>query len=93
MWHYLEEYGLLHAVRVFAGWAFIVLGLLGLVLPILQGILFLAIGALLLAPYVPFFRRMKLLLYRKFPRVRRSVESLKKRFRARFRRRASRVAS
>ena len=33
------------------GWIFIVLGVLGLFLPILQGILFLAIGGMLLARY------------------------------------------
>lgn len=43
-------------IRIAAGWTFIVLGLLGLVLPFLQGILFLCIGAFLLAPDVPFFR-------------------------------------
>ncbi len=82
MWRYLEQYGLAHLVRVAAGWAFIVLGLAGLVLPVLQGILFLAIGALLLAPYVPFFRRIKVLLYRRFPRIRRSAERIRTRTRA-----------
>jgi hypothetical protein len=77
MWRYLESYGIAHAVRVFAGWFFIVLGLLGLVLPVLQGVLFLAIGALLLAPYVPFFRWMKVKLFRRFPRVRRTVHRVK----------------
>ncbi len=41
-----------------AGWLFIVLGILGLFLPILQGILFLAIGATLLSLESPWARRM-----------------------------------
>ena len=40
------------------GWFFILLGIIGLFLPVLQGILFLFIGALILAPEVPFFRRI-----------------------------------
>jgi hypothetical protein len=86
MWRYIEAYGVAHFVRVLCGWLFIVFGLLGLVLPILQGILFLAIGALLLAPYVPFFRRLKVLLYRRFPKVRGSVERIKRRSREKLRR-------
>ncbi len=42
--------------RVFllaVGWGFIVLGIVGLVLPILQGILFLIVGLLILAPVSP----------------------------------------
>lgn len=81
MWRYLDEHGLGRFVRVVLGWFFIALGLVGLVLPVLQGFLFLAIGALLLAPYVPFFRRMKILLYRRFPRVRRTVEKMNTRVR------------
>ena len=37
-------------VRLGLGWTFVVLGVAGLVLPILQGILFLAIGLGILAP-------------------------------------------
>lgn len=83
MWRYIEHYGLGHAVRVIAGWFFIVLGLLGLVLPVLQGILFLAIGALLLAPYVPFFRRIKVYLFRRFPRMRKRIRVWKAQLAAR----------
>lgn len=36
-------------LKIAVGWAFVVLGLVGLVLPILQGILFLAIGLGILA--------------------------------------------
>lgn len=45
------------AILVF-GWAFIVLGILGLFLPILQGILFLAIGGMLLSMESPTAKRI-----------------------------------
>jgi uncharacterized protein YqgC (DUF456 family) len=37
-------------IRLTVGWTFIVLGVLGLVLPFLQGILFIAIGLAIIAP-------------------------------------------
>ncbi len=37
-------------IRLTVGWTFIVLGVAGLVLPFLQGILFIAIGLALIAP-------------------------------------------
>jgi len=43
--------------RHILGWFFIVLGVLGCFLPILQGILFLLVGTIILAPEVPFFQR------------------------------------
>lgn len=74
----------LDLARIGAGSVFLVLGVLGLFLPVLQGILFLAVAAVLLAPYVPFFHRVKIILYRRFPKVRRQVQSWKKSFRRRF---------
>ncbi len=40
------------------GWFFLFLGVIGLFLPVLQGILFLFVGVIILAPEVPFFQRM-----------------------------------
>ena len=57
------------------------MGLVGLVLPVLQGLLGLAVGAMLLAPFVPFFRKMKIVIYRRFPRVRRAANRSYKRVR------------
>lgn len=57
-----------------------VLGIAGLFLPILQGILFLAIGMALLAPYIPLFQRMKLALYRKYPKLEEKILRLKQKF-------------
>ena len=53
------------------GWAFVVLGVLGLFLPILQGILFLLIGVFLLAQVSPRVRllrqRLRRHLSRRYP--------------------------
>lgn len=49
------------------GWGFIVLGFLGLFLPILQGILFLAIGLILLAKVSPLARLWRRKLRRRYP--------------------------
>lgn len=57
-------------VRIGAGGIFIILGLLGLVLPILQGLLFLAIGLVLLAPDIPLFHRMFCWVEIRFPKTR-----------------------
>lgn len=56
-------------VRIIAGWIFIALGIAGLVLPILQGILFLAIGVILLAPDVPFFGRIQEKFKERYPKA------------------------
>lgn len=50
-----------HAKRITLdaiGWFFIILGLIGLVLPILQGLLFLAIGLYILSIHSPFIQRI-----------------------------------
>jgi uncharacterized membrane protein YbaN (DUF454 family) len=63
-------------IRITAGWLLIVLGLIGLVVPILQGLLFLAIGAALLAPSVPIFHRASVALRRRFPALRSPLKKL-----------------
>ncbi|HPL64525.1 MAG: PGPGW domain-containing protein [Syntrophales bacterium] len=67
-------------IRLAAGWIFIVLGVLGLFLPFLQGILFLFIGMLLLAPDVPLFRRILEKLKEKHPGFFRKAHDLIHRF-------------
>jgi uncharacterized membrane protein YbaN (DUF454 family) len=66
-----------HGIRFVAGWLFIVLGILGLFLPILQGFLFLAIGLYLLSPYVPLFRRWKVMLLKRYPGLRHRISAIK----------------
>lgn len=53
-----------------AGWTLIALGVVGLFVPVLQGLLFIAIGALLLAPYVRAFRRFSAWIHKRHPKLR-----------------------
>lgn len=60
-----------HALRlgkIIVGWVFLVLGVLGLFLPILQGVLFLAIGLAILATEQVWAHRLLTWLHRRFPR-------------------------
>ncbi|CAA7616441.1 PGPGW domain-containing protein [Magnetospirillum sp. UT-4] len=54
-------------LKIVFGWAFIVLGVLGLFLPILQGVLFLAIGLAILAQEQPWAHRLLMRLRHRFP--------------------------
>lgn len=54
-------------LRWTAGIFFLILGTLGLFLPVLQGILFLCIGILLLSADVPLFRKWLYVLQKKLP--------------------------
>lgn len=56
-------------MKLAAGWGFVVLGVAGLFLPILQGILFLAIGFSILASELPWAERQLHRLRRHFPRA------------------------
>jgi uncharacterized membrane protein YbaN (DUF454 family) len=51
------------------GWAFIVLGIIGLFLPILQGILFLLIGLLILSSEYVWAHNLLHKLRAKFPKI------------------------
>ncbi|MCU0587001.1 MAG: hypothetical protein MUF52_02490 [Syntrophobacteraceae bacterium] len=66
-------------IRISLGVFFIVLGILGLFLPFLQGILFLVIGTFLLASQLPFFARIFCWLQRKLPPLERIMERMRHR--------------
>jgi uncharacterized membrane protein YbaN (DUF454 family) len=51
------------------GWAFILLGVIGLFLPILQGVLFLLIGLLILSSEYVWAHRLLLRIRNRFPAV------------------------
>ena len=51
------------------GYSFLVLGVLGMFLPILQGFLFLAIGLAILARYTAWARLLRMRLARRYPRL------------------------
>ena len=65
-------------IRLSLGSFFILLGLAGLVLPILQGWLFLGLGALVLSRDVPFLSRIVNAIAGRFPRVGLAVQRLSK---------------
>jgi uncharacterized protein YqgC (DUF456 family) len=65
-------------LRIFAGLVLIILGLVGLVVPILQGWLFLALGALILSPDIPIFARIVAWIEKRFPMVKDQVKRIRK---------------
>ncbi|HLA27500.1 MAG TPA: PGPGW domain-containing protein [Syntrophales bacterium] len=66
------------------GWFFLLLGIIGLFLPVLQGVLFLFIGALILAPEVPLFRRIIEDLKKRHPYIFNRAKNLLNRMQAFF---------
>lgn len=60
-----------------AGWGFIFLGILGLFLPILQGILFLLIGLFLLSEESPWAKKLLDKVRAKFPRISQKFDEAK----------------
>jgi uncharacterized protein len=56
------------------GWGFIVLGVIGLFLPFLQGILSLFIGLAILSSEYAWARRLILKLRQRFPRIARTAD-------------------
>jgi uncharacterized membrane protein YbaN (DUF454 family) len=63
--------------RIILGSLVLLLGVAGLVLPILQGWLLIALGALLLSKDIPFFARVVRWVKTRFPEVSRTGERLK----------------
>jgi len=55
--------------RHFVGWPLLLLGVVGLALPFLQGILFIVVALTILAPEVPALRRLVKALRRRYPAV------------------------
>ncbi len=73
-------------LRLIFGWIFIVLGVVGLFLPVLQGILFIAVGIALLAHHIPLFARIRNATYSRFPKLKRLVRRVRARIRLAHRR-------
>ena len=59
------------------GWFFILLGVIGLFLPVLQGILFIFIGVYLLARRQPWAAALLVRLRTKYPKIYSAFENLK----------------
>ena len=56
-------------LKIILGWFFLVLGVVGLVLPILQGFLFIAIGLIILAQEQPWAHRLMVKLRHRYPHM------------------------
>lgn len=59
------------------GWAFILFGILGLVLPILQGILFILVGLFVLSSVSPWAERLLHKLRSRFPKTSKKFDEAK----------------
>jgi uncharacterized protein len=57
-----------------AGWAFILLGILGLFLPILQGVLFLLVGLIILSSEYVWAHRLLTKVRERFPKIGRTAD-------------------
>jgi len=67
-------------LRIGAGIVMLVLGIIGLVLPVLQGILFLIVSAFLLAPYSVWVQRLLDKSKQRFPAVHRQADAFRQKF-------------
>lgn len=67
-------------LRIIIGSLLLVLGVIGLFVPILQGVLFLGLGGLLLYRDIPYLPRLVNWLRKRFPAFDRVVENVKRKF-------------
>ena len=56
------------------GWAFILLGILGLFLPVLQGVLFLVVGLIILSSEYVWAHRLLTKVRERFPKIGRTAD-------------------
>ncbi len=80
----IADYTWKDVLRIGLGLIMFLLGIVGLVLPILQGVLFLLISLVLLAPYSRTVRRGLAWMRLKFPGVHRQARAWRQRMAARF---------
>lgn len=66
-----------HIAIYVAGWGFILLGIAGLFLPILQGILFILVGLFLLSSVSPWAERLLHRVRARFPRISKQLDLAK----------------
>jgi uncharacterized membrane protein YbaN (DUF454 family) len=70
--------------RHIVGWPLLVVGVVGLALPFLQGILFIVVALTILAPEVPALRRLVRALRRRYPAVFEKAAEIKRALKRRF---------
>jgi uncharacterized membrane protein YbaN (DUF454 family) len=68
---------MMSVLRICFGSLLILLGLVGLVLPVLQGVLFLAMGIVVLSSEVPLLARFLAKIEDRFPRIRQALQRLR----------------
>jgi uncharacterized membrane protein YbaN (DUF454 family) len=66
------------ALELALGWAFILLGVAGIFLPILQGILFILVGLLIISRHAPWAARLLEKLKTRFPKLAKRMERWRK---------------
>lgn len=66
------------------GWLCILLGVIQGFIPFLQGWIFIAIGIFLLADHVPFFKKIRAWIHRRFPEMTQRLHDTTARIRAKF---------
>lgn len=67
-------------LRIGVGSLLVLFGLIGLFLPVLQGVFFLVLGGLLLSRDIPFMRRFWKWLKTRYPAIGRAAERVRKKF-------------
>lgn len=67
---YRPKHPAVHLLRQIAGWLCIFMAVVGLIIPFMPHSPFLALGAILLAPYIKIFRRISAWVHKRFPRAR-----------------------
>jgi len=67
-------------IRIATGTSMLLLGLAGLVLPVLQGWLFIAMGVIVLSQDVVFLARVEQSITARFPMAGQSLQRLRERF-------------
>jgi uncharacterized protein len=56
-------------LALIAGWGFVALGIVGLILPFLQGVLFILVGLVILSSHYAWARLLLARLRRRFPKI------------------------
>ncbi len=73
------------AIKLLLGFTMLVLGIVGLFVPVLQGVLFLIVALTLLGSEIRFVRRIQLQLSRRYPGPWREARKMRKRIESWFR--------
>lgn len=68
----------LKMTRLIVGWTLIAIGLVATLVPVFPQMIFFAVGAILLAPYVRVFRRFSAWIHKRFPHARGPMRSMRR---------------